>query len=526
MQPTGFQPTGFQPASTAGNTQPVLLWVNYDSSGNLTTGGNSIPVGSLLIGWSNGAYLAAPRGSLTVSPATLTELVTVDTSDGQIHGTVWYKIADSTDAATSTWTVGNKDGSAANYRGVLLCYQAGTFDPTTPVNYTIETASTFLTDVTTPALTVPRDGSRVLVIAINNGFANGVSPGSIVEAYNAQTGSAQDPAIWAQAYDNQPAGSFGAKTLTYATNNGNGKRGLALAIQSKAAASGTAYTLTAAQGTFSLTGVAAALRPDRRVPAPAAGAFALTGVAAALRIARKVTAPAAGAFTLTGVAAALTRSGSTYTLTSASGAFRLNGGGGGSPLGLLLTLTGGSGATATIRYGRTFPAATGTFSLTGVAAGLKVGRQFAAAKGTYTLTGVAATVTAVRKLPVTAGSFTLFGAGATLIYSGAGNKTLTAASGSFALTGLNIGLRYGGRLTAATGAYSLTGQPIALTYRPVNGRTLTALGGTFSLTGADADLPYYRADAIVAPPLSGLVINAGALDDTSGIVAPPLSSLS
>lgn len=105
----------------------------------------------------------------------------------------------------------------------------------------------------------------------------------------------------------------------------------------------TNYTMTAAAGSFALSGQAAALKAARLLTA-AAGGFALTGRVATLTIARKLTAAAGsfaltgqpanllaarsivastGSFSLTGNAAAFAR---TYAVTADAGSFSLTGG--------------------------------------------------------------------------------------------------------------------------------------------------------------------------------------------------------
>jgi Concanavalin A-like lectin/glucanases superfamily len=114
---------------------------------------------------------------------------------------------------------------------------------------------------------------------------------------------------------------------------------------------GPTYTLTAAQGSFTLTGQAAGLTASRLLTA-AQGSFALTGQAATLKAARLITA-AQGSYTLTGQDATLTYTPAvTYTLTAAQGAFTL------------------TGQAAGLTAARLLTAAQGTYSLTGVAAGL------------------------------------------------------------------------------------------------------------------------------------------------------------
>lgn len=116
----------------------------------------------------------------------------------------------------------------------------------------------------------------------------------------------------------------------------------------KSTTSGPTYTLTAATGSFTLTGVSATLKVSRKLVA-ATGTYSLTGQAAAFNVSRKLVA-ATGTYTLSGIAANLVYtpvSGATYTLT----------------------------------------AQTGTFSLTGQAAAFKVSRKLVAEVVAYTLIG-------------------------------------------------------------------------------------------------------------------------------------------
>lgn len=89
---------------------------------------------------------------------------------------------------------------------------------------------------------------------------------------------------------------------------------------------GPTYTLTAATGSFTLTGQSANLVVSRKLSA-ATGTYTLTGNAANLVVSRKLVAET-GAYTLTGIAANLVYtpvSGATYTLTAQTGVFTLTG---------------------------------------------------------------------------------------------------------------------------------------------------------------------------------------------------------
>lgn len=89
---------------------------------------------------------------------------------------------------------------------------------------------------------------------------------------------------------------------------------------------GPTYTLTAATGSFTLTGQAANLVVSRKLTA-ATGSFTLTGQSTNLKVSRNLVA-GTGTFSLTGISANLVYtpvSGATYTLTAQTGVFNLTG---------------------------------------------------------------------------------------------------------------------------------------------------------------------------------------------------------
>lgn len=168
----------------------------------------------------------------------------------------------------------------------------------------------------------------------------------------------------------------------------------------------TAYTLTATQGSFSLSGQAAALTHAWKLTA-AQGAFTLSGQAATFGL----TMPAAvGTFTLSGQAATLSR---TYVLPAAQGSFALTG--------------------QSAMFGLGMPAATGAFAVSGQDAGLLKAWKLTAGHGTFTLTGQDASfsVAVVYTLPAAVGTFTLTGQAATFPRT----YRLTAEAGVFTLSG-------------------------------------------------------------------------------------------
>lgn len=160
---------------------------------------------------------------------------------------------------------------------------------------------------------------------------------------------------------------------------------------------GTAYSLSADVGSYSLSGQAAAFN---YVPGAASytltadvGSYSLTGQAAGLAYA-----PGSGA----------------YSLAAEFGSYSL------------------SGVDASVKAGRNLPAEFGSYGLSGQAAGVVVGRRVAGEFGSYSLTGQDATLTAV----------------------GAVSYSLTAEVGLYSIDGQPVtltGPETGGLTTAASG---------------------------------------------------------------------------
>lgn len=133
---------------------------------------------------------------------------------------------------------------------------------------------------------------------------------------------------------------------------------------------GPTYTLTAATGSFTLTGQSANLVVSRKLVA-ATGSFALTGQAATLKVSRNLIAET-GSYLLTGQSANLQVS---RKLVAGTGSFSLTG------VAVNLVYTPVSSATYTLI------AQTGVFNLTGQAAAFKVSRKLVAEVVAYSLVG-------------------------------------------------------------------------------------------------------------------------------------------
>lgn len=183
-------------------------------------------------------------------------------------------------------------------------------------------------------------------------------------------------------------------------------------------AGATSYTLTAAKGTLSMSGQAAAPRADRRLTG-AKGTLGMTGRTSSALAARRLTA-AKGTLALTG-RAALERT--DRRLTGAKGTLAL------------------TGQAATRRADRRLTAAKGSFSLTAPAAVPSVARRVLAATGTLVLAGAAATITKL-----------------------SGGYRFAADTGALLLTGLDASVVRAGQLAAATGVFTLTGRNATLRY--------------------------------------------------------------
>lgn len=256
------------------------------------------------------------------------------------------------------------------------------------------------------------------------------------------------------------------------------------------AAAGGGATLTAAGGTYAVTGSTAALR--RNVPVVAAGgSYSLTGKTATLSRQIKIIA-VAGAYALAGTAASLRRA---VTLAAVSGSYAV------------------TGKAATLSKGAiTLLAAAGSYIVTGTAAALKAGyrifaRSYTGATApaldpngfpdprTYTLTGSTAALLRGTKVLGAAGSYLLNGAAA-LLNSG---LRLTGGSGAHVYTGTQAALLKGNRITAGGIAYAVTGKSAALkiAYR------VPASPGAYALVGS----------------LAGLTIGTGSLNYTLPAIA-------
>lgn len=233
---------------------------------------------------------------------------------------------------------------------------------------------------------------------------------------------------------------------------------------------------SAANGSYALSGQAATLATGGNVLAAASGSYVLSGQSLNTGL---LTALPAGSYSMSGIAATLTSTGGggDFILLANAGSYNLTGATSSSDLALEVSagsyaLT-GEAITLTAGGGTTLSAAAGSYGLSGEAA--QFGQSQPLASGTYVLTGEAATLTA--------GSPSILNAD-TGIFSLTGESLITGiqlplAAGSFALTGDSISSDQ--QMLLETGSYGLSGEAATL---DVGGNLILALlSGQYALTG-------------------------------------------
>lgn len=195
----------------------------------------------------------------------------------------------------------------------------------------------------------------------------------------------------------------------------------------------TGYDLTAAVGSFALTGQAVALDRIRAIPI-GVGSFTLGGQAVGLEATRKLSV-AAATFGVTGQAVDLEAA---RELSAAVATF---------------TLTG-----QTAGIGRTYQLAMGVggFSLTGQAVNFVTGPVLSAGVGSFTLSGQTVTFPVTYMLEADAVAFILSGQDAVFVRI----TKLDAGAGDFVLTGQDVVFSVPGVLAAEVGAFVLGGQDV------------------------------------------------------------------
>ena len=175
-------------------------------------------------------------------------------------------------------------------------------------------------------------------------------------------------------------------------------------------------------------------------------------------------------------------------LTLNQGAYALNGQSINLNKGRFLLLNQGSyslnGQSINLNKGRILALNNGSYTLTGSAVGLLRQRLLTLTKGDYALTGQGLNFIRARILTLTNGSYNLNGQNITFVYVPVGAYVLVCHQGAFSLVKNSVGLLKGSKLSLAKGDYLTSGQAIDFIVR----HYLTMVKGNYSLTGYQANL--------------------------------------
>lgn len=221
----------------------------------------------------------------------------------------------------------------------------------------------------------------------------------------------------------------------------------------------TSYTLTAAAGSFTLSGQAAGLKRSRRLSA-AAGALVLTGRTALLTRGRRYIANA-GTFALVGQSAGLKAQ---RAITGGGGAVAL------------------TGFAVGLRVTRVLPAVPGAYVLSGQPALFETGKKLVGSPGAFALSGKAVNLVFSRRLPAEVGVFALSGQDAALDLV----RKMGSEAGAFVITGADVGLKLGRRLPVEAGQYVLAGSDAGFVLDQGGNVTLSAEQGVFVMAFGQA----------------------------------------
>jgi hypothetical protein len=259
------------------------------------------------------------------------------------------------------------------------------------------------------------------------------------------------------------AGPSSAAPVFTATCAGGGEAaGACVFVRLRAAVS---YAMTAAQGSYTLSGQVAALTHGYPMAADQ-GSYTLAGQVVGLRTSRRATVDS-GNYTLTGQATTLEQG---RRVAVEQGSYTL------------------AGQAVTLKRGRYLEANHGVYNLTGQAVNLLGGRRLAADQGAYALAGQIVGLLSGRRLLVEQGAYALAGQNVTLTYTPAGDATLSVETGSFALSGQQAALLTARLLMASQGPFTVAGQAATL----LATRRFSAELGTFALAGQNALLQFSR----------------------------------
>ena len=344
-----------------------------------------------------------------------------ENSAGTPHAraSIWYAIAGSTVASLAiTYSAGT---GSADLEVVAVEYSGGTgtLDGT-------GTAGGSGTSLSSGSFTTT--GTDVLAgVAVAKTTGQKWSGGGGFNVLASSTGSGSAVSCLFEDKLNAGAGS-GSATMSDTVSG-------AWVVAAAAFSIGSGYTLTASEGSYSLTGISADVYYGYTLAA-GAGSYSFTGDSAALLWDHALHA-SEGVYGLTGQNASLLAD---LNLSAGPGSYGL------------------SGDSATLTAGRLFDTVPGSYSLSGFGALLYEGQVLFASPGVYSIARIPSHLTVQRLLEAEPGSYTLGGATAGLQ---AGYK-VDASPGGYSLAGENAGMTVTRSLEAGDGIYVLTGLGVGM----------------------------------------------------------------
>lgn len=422
----------------------------------------------LLATVSIGAQTTAPT---VTPPAGFTQIGTTTsiTDPGGFNvktGVYWKRAASESGNYTFTSTTASRTGTMMAFSG---CVTSGS-----PVDVSSQNTGTGTT-LTGTGVTTTNAADGLVYLSQNWGDVTGSDPTGFTAIANTAIARTSWKLLSASgATGNITATPSGSKT---------GNPWAVFMVALLPAGGGVANTLTAALGTFSLSGQASSFLRARSLTA-ALGTFSQSGKAANLLRGRTVLA-AQGTYSLSGQATSFQRA---RSIIASLGTYSLSGKAALTNASRSIIASQGTYTLAGIANsfikGRGMAAATGTYAVSGIAATINASRSILASKGTYTLSGKAALTNAFRSMNAIQGTYAL--SGKTVTFTS--GKGLLGATGSFSLSGKATILNRGVGLTAAKGTYVVDGQPAVLTKTAGGNFILTAASGVYLLSGKQVSL--------------------------------------
>lgn len=223
-------------------------------------------------------------------------------NQGSYSASLWYLVAPATGSNNVVVSVGTNKYLRAGSISLTGAAQSSPIDGSNTASGVTSTPSVSVTTSVANSWVIDVVESETQTTAVGGGQTSRFHTASGIVDCSGST---------------EPTTSAGAVTMSWTMGGADFWASAAMGIKESTS---TAYTITAEQVSFALSGVASAFRYARRMVA-ALGTFALSGQAAILRLGKGIVA-ATGSFVLTGQSANIT---SVRTFIAAVGTFTLTG---------------------------------------------------------------------------------------------------------------------------------------------------------------------------------------------------------